>query len=437
MEGDVTQSRTYYNFDRYTRFRTHDYNNNSVTFEADKGNPIPLLQTTTSFRSGSDSLGSRTVNDLLADHYNPNKPVTDTGHEFRTEKQGLFMSHSHVDYSYGPLGFHGPIGFLKRGEFVFPKIPDFSSNDVKFYGTKAISNTLPTKSAASLAQFLGELREGLPRMVGVNLLGVGKSPLKSIGGEYLNYQFGIQPLISDLKKFAKAVKNSSRIIKQYERDSGRVVRRRTGLHGANLNTHQPQLDLSDFDCIGILAPPYDTRSQFFWNTVREIGGSIPSQVHLTDSINRKVWFSGAYSYYLNSGDDVISRMDRYEQLANKLLGTRLTLDVLYQLAPWSWLIDWYADIGDIITSASAFTNDRLVLRYGYLMVTTVAKRQLIANVNLGPGFNTNTATEFRTTRKERFRASPYGFALSPENFSDGQWAILAALGMTKSPRGLK
>jgi len=38
---------------------------------------------------------------------------------------------------------------------------------------------------------------------------------------------------------------------------------------------------------------------------------------------------------------------------------------------------------------------------------------------------------FQVTQKERYRASPYGFGTNPENYSPSQWAILAALGLTK------
>jgi hypothetical protein len=41
---------------------------------------------------------------------------------------------------------------------------------------------------------------------------------------------------------------------------------------------------------------------------------------------------------------------------------------------------------------------------------------------------------YRSERKERWKATPYGFGLNMAGFTDQQWAILAALGMTKSPR---
>ncbi|DAD52025.1 maturation protein [ssRNA phage Gerhypos.3_8] len=398
------------------------------------GEVVTCKQTTTSHR-GSD-LANRTVADLLG-QYDATKPVTDNGHEFRTEKQSIHFSIPHIDFSGRDVEFHGPWGYGSYGTYWdnnFPVAPQVSQNDIRVYGTKAINQAIPTKSAASLAQFLGELREGLPALVGVNLLR-GKGSTNSIGSEYLNYQFGIAPLLNDIKKFASAVKNSSRIIKQYERDSGRVVRRKRGLSGLTLNTHE-ETELSKWEAVG--QPQYVSGwYPDFWNSFRNSGGKTESSVTQIYHTTRRAWFSGAFSYYLNSGDDVIARFDRYEQLANKLLGTRLTLEVLYQLTPWSWLADWFADIGDIISSASAFASDRLVLRYGYLMVHTVSRNQFTSSAVLPSGQRIHPSTEYKTERKERFRASPYGFGIDSSAFTDYQWAILGALGMTKAPRSLR
>jgi len=37
---------------------------------------------------------------------------------------------------------------------------------------------------------------------------------------------------------------------------------------------------------------------------------------------------------------------------------------------------------------------------------------------------------YYSEKKERIRASPYGFGRTPGSFSDRQWSILTALGMS-------
>lgn len=149
----------------------------------------------------------------------------------------------------------------------------------------------------------------------------------------------------------------------------------------------------------------------------------------------KYSFSGAYTYLLNVDDTMLGRLERFEQISNLLLGTRLTPSVLWELAPWSWLTDWFWNVGDIISNASSLSDDGLVLRYGYLMRHTLAfnRYTISSGVTLQGGLKTGpiTATFTRET-KERVKATPYGFGLDPASFSAGRWAILGALGLTKS-----
>jgi hypothetical protein len=124
---------------------------------------------------------------------------------------------------------------------------------------------------------------------------------------------------------------------------------------------------------------------------------------------------------------------------NFLLGTEITLDTIWQLTPWSWLFDWFGNVGDILTNASYIGSDGLVLRYGYLMnhVKIVQKYHMPSGATFrggaktGPIYNTLTFES-----KERTRATPYGFGSSLSSLSEKQWAILGALGLTRAPKTL-
>jgi hypothetical protein len=133
-----------------------------------------------------------------------------------------------------------------------------------------------------------------------------------------------------------------------------------------------------------------------------------------------------------------AKLESYEQKAN-ILGTRLTPEVLWELAPWSWLFDWQANVGDILSNLSLLSADGLVMRYGYLMCHTLAYNRYVipAGARFTPGVETGPIfTVLGRETKERVRATPYGFGLNPDSFSIRQWAILGALGLTKTPRAL-
>ncbi len=393
-------------------------------------------QVTTSYRSGKRTADDVTPEQLIVDT-GGNRDMYDTGHPFQTELRTLSVSHPRVHIANnhplfsGRQFFNGPL--VNNG--IFGEIPDW---DKVHYGTIAFNKTYPTKSVAGMATFLGELKDGLPDMLGSNLYKLinknaffGKNPAsgvgKSLGSEYLNFQFGWVPFVADLKKMLYVVLNSYEIIKQYKRDSGRVVRRK--YHFPDSSTTDSNNNRVTYAATGPLDAEYfrrkgDGGSQDYYDS---------SSAGYTITRNFASYsFSGAYSYYLNMNDEFMGRMEKYSQLANKLLGLRLTPDVVWALAPWSWLADWFSDIGISLENATALSNDGLVMRYGYLMrkstnITLVhADKYQFNNADF---YNINTVRT--TVRKERVKApTPYGFGLQPSDLSDKQWSILAALGMT-------
>lgn len=160
--------------------------------------------------------------------------MMDLGHEFETVKK--YVEHGrlpnvHVHASQGIYDYvyDGPWvakeGLVGPTSSLYPAVPSDLRNRMVALGTTAIARTIPTNSVASAAQFLGELREGLPAVPGSNLIGKSGSP-SAYADEFLNYSFGIKPLLSDLQKFAEAGRTSVKVIDQLKRDSGRLVRRR-------------------------------------------------------------------------------------------------------------------------------------------------------------------------------------------------------------------
>jgi len=154
---------------------------------------------------------------------------------------------------------------------------------------------------------------------------------------------------------------------------------------------------------------------------------------------KDVWFSGAYTYHLPTDDGLIGRLERYEAEADRLLGIELTPAVLWELTPWSWLVDWLFDIGNLFQTSTLLSSDGLGLKYGYLMCHTRETHtyswqkgiQFINGTSSGPIYNT-----LRRETKERVKATPYGFGSAVTGFTSHQWAILGALGLTKAPNVL-
>jgi len=147
------------------------------------------------------------------------------------------------------------------------------------------------------------------------------------------------------------------------------------------------------------------------------------------------WFSGAYTYYF--GD--VNNMDQinvWARDADKILGLGITPEVIWNAAPWSWLLDWFTNVGTNVTNWTNFSQDGLVLRYGYLMRTFKSTHVHSADgVRFYNDRRPGTVTlKYEVLSKERVKATPFGFGSNPNTWSARQWAILASLGMTRSPR---
>lgn len=354
-------------------------------------------------------------------------PFETTKHEYEDDARIISTTHLTGSYRYSQSGpLYAKSNLLGSSDSLWPVINTMDmSNDMIMKGTTAIANTIPTNPAASTAQFLGELREGLPKLPGAKLVG-GSGPLSARGAdEYLNYQFGLAPLIKDVQDIGHAVQSTSRILAQLRRDSGRLVRRRF-----------------DFPVDRIVDTPVVQSTSFYGAPSRRTGSTgayiAGGQLIKERVTETRTWFSGAYTYFYAEGDNLLGKLRRAEQNANALLGLRITPELAWELTPWSWAVDWLVNLGDVIHNLSAFTRDGLVMPWGYVMQTksvTDTYRLSGLNFNSGPQ-SVSTYQRFKTTVKKRVKATPYGFGLDTGAFTERQWAILAALGVSRASRQL-
>jgi hypothetical protein len=295
-----------------------------------------------------------------------------------------------------------PAGFIRPFDaFV---TPSNSSLDAK--GTTAIARTEPTKAQADIATFIGELRsDGLPRLRPDNMQRQVKRA-RAAGSDYLNVEFGWAPLVSDLRKMAHAVKHSHSIIQNYRKHgNGQKIRRRY-----------------------VFPTEHDTWSGDYGNFI-----PYPSDVGVfgqgTIAVRRQqdMWFSGAFRYYVPIGDSAAERVAEYASNAQKLLGVDVTPETVWNVSPWSWLVDWQANVGDVLHNISAMGRDGLVMQYGYMMAHSLDEVSKIASY--GGAYASGVIT---SETKVRRPATPYGFGFDMTQLTAKQSAILVALGLSRT-----
>lgn len=362
----------------------------------------------------------------------------DNGHPFNTVKRTAILSHKRAvvygdrdntgqSFYRGPLVCSAPNGY-------WLDVPDVNSN---YYGSSAISATIPTKANTSIAEDIAQMlsMQEFPRaQLGKDILSLFTKAdfFRTLGNSYLNLEFGWATFIQDLKGVISSLQLQSKVLNQLYRDNGKTVRRQFYFPWIE---NYVDLGLTQYPTILFRNPSNDARFYSLFSGDSGSGGK--GQLSESTFLRRKIWFSGEYIYHLAGGIDPTSTFERYFQLADKLLGVKITPSVLWQLTPWTWLADWVSDLGSIMDNYSLFQQDNLVLRYGYLMCKTDYDHIYASP----PGAFRHSKigivqTTWRTTRKERVRATPFGFGLDPATFTLQQWAILGALGISKAPRSL-
>jgi len=315
--------------------------------------------------------------------------------------------------------FCSPIAADSAEPSVFSRQTELDAQILEARGKapQAIALSNPVHPEVDLATALGELYgDGLPSMAGHTLWKERTRIARGAGGEYLNAQFGWLPLVSDLKKFAKTVRDSNNIVEQFERGSG--VRQKRAFHWPDVESslQGKSVTTSMF--------PADTQT---WGT---------STLSYSEVTTKSMWFSGAFKYYVPK-----SGLARYTALANKLYGARLTPDVVWNLAPWSWALDWFGNTGDVLANISQLGPDASVMEWGYMMTGRSTVRDIWGAIK-GTSHPANpvrdqlipVSTTVLSGSKVRVVGSPYTFSANLPVLTPRQIAILAALGLSRSPR---
>lgn len=363
----------------------------------------------------------------------------DWGAAFVTERSTV-DSNIHVfkatgKYSTLPYG-HDQVGpvLLAGWEVPAPLYTEYENtqrSQIDFgLGGTAIARTRPGKPLIDLATTIGELRsEGLPRMFGSMMARAQtvRDVFRQGGNEYLNAQFGWAPLMRDITTLATSARATREILERKEREVTRLIRRRYHFRD-DIETVQSTPASHELSTTGPSVPLFSVRH------------SVVTPVEITHTVT-KSYFSGGFRFFYPDYPKAYAALAEIEDKANALLGTRLDPEVLWNLHPWTWLADWFFNTGDLLGNLSALTVDNLVMQYGYIMSETTQTREVTypaiwqrtgtSTWARASGPLTNTMVKHR---KMRSKASPFGFGLNPDSFTESQWAILGALGMS---HGLK
>jgi len=284
----------------------------------------------------------------------------------------------------------------------------------------------PGNPTAQLGQAVGELHQ-IPTIPLIFQRGLANKfrnlrdrglLLKKAGSEYLNLQFGWFPFVKDLRDAVKTQQSIQTRLDQLRRDNGKKVRRRGSVSSSSTQSST----VGNVNLYPILTNEFYPNSSVPF----EAGSSVTTT---TDSH----WFSARFRYFIPNIDS-----PDWESKAKRILfGTTLTPSLVWELTPWSWLIDWSTNVGDVLSNMSANAAENLVAEYAYLMSTrtfeeTIMGRGVMQSVfPITQYFPISAEVTRKTEFKLRSVANPYGFGLTYAGLNTRQMLILAALGLSR------
>lgn len=183
---------------------------------------------------------------------------------------------------------------------------------------KLLANTNPSRPVVDLPIFVFELRE-IPHL----FKGYGDNWLKNVANGNLSYQFGIKPLISDLKSLLNFADEFAKREREVEALASGGLRRKQSLwKGSN---------------------------QDFIASRQTNSGAPGSAFH---SIQRTtVEETWGFVRWIPTAAMPKTSEERKRLARRAVLGLEIDFSTFWNIMPWSWLIDWTSSVGNYLAAS--------------------------------------------------------------------------------------
>jgi hypothetical protein len=277
----------------------------------------------------------------------------------------------------------------------------------------------PAKPRVSLSIALVELKDA-PQLLFKKL-----NSFRSLGNNYLALEFGWKPFLSDIRRWFASISKIDAQIAYLRNNNGKRIRR-----GGTLLETKNQI-----------AGPTTTYSAMHKYSVTpwfDFCMSTNNMSKTTETVEDiKCWFKGSFRYYIPGLES--QKWGKYRAI-RQLWDLELGPEQVYNLIPFSWLVDWFSNLGDVVSNLASSMEDNLVADYAYVMYsktkqirTTYSWSAWQQTESGGPiKWAPHTAGNIiETSAKSRVAASPFGFNWEFPDFTAWQLSILSALGISR------
>jgi len=396
------------------------------------------------------------------DQVNPGPPYQ-TGGPFCSIEYEVPGAERHPGGSSGSLGNpNNPTGTysMYNGDYLcgstwlddsfgsYPAVTKPANNSLSAYYARAWDQLKPQIPQWNATQFIYELRD-LPGMLETTANGFHNA-WRSFGGGYsttfmhpshiadqfLNEQFGWVPFISDIQKFLDTWDKSGDYISNMVRNNRTWMKRSRVLEESDSTSLIGGFGVAD--CIpsdGIL----DWTSNNMCKVANLLGtGSIKGYTLYHLRVTKRIWATGSFLFYRPEFDINDPDFDSGLMTVRRALtqyGFRINPSVLYKITPWTWALDWFTNLGRHIDRLNDFVEDGIVSRNLYVMESHERTMTKTCFLNYYKGPVTLQWQRRLAVKKREVADGPYGFNVPWANISPRQWAILGAIGISRTSSG--
>jgi len=336
----------------------------------------------------------------------------------------------------------GSIGLV--GTYSFPMRP--TPQQISGYAGALMRQSAPAKPEVNLMRVIGELRDAHHLFRAANYR---PRNVREVAGSYLNYVFGVKPTQSDFRRVADVVLHLDPYIGRYVR-SEKVRLRRSRTRELFRDSKSGTLVAKKF---GSASPSYADFPLTSGVNLRVSNTIFFSEYSFGDVWNpdfswsltavRSVRSFATFEYFIPEPDGLEGRLRRYRQLATAAVGGGLDAPTAYDLTPWTWVVDWFVDVGGLLHYQQQVADNQMITTLSgssyYEEVKAIAS---FHGIRYAPGTNVGAwpseatrqpaaVSTFHQVFHQRRSGSPY--AISPTwDLSTQQWAIAAAMGIARS-----
>lgn len=305
-------------------------------------------------------------------------------------------------------------------------------------GTDAFLRSLPKVNYAKLAEFVGEAGD-IPHQFKTSAHGFAQawvavrdvkfrsSPFmpKEAGEHFLNHQFGWVPFVHDLQSFIDTTVNIRKRILDVQKVNNTWVRtRRRLVEDKSITVLQRGFTMN-------VSP-----SGFQFDTMQDLmtiaGNSCRSYYELQQIEEKSAWSVGEFKIYRPEFDDTPTRFEELRRIRRllTLYGANINPSVLWELTPWSWLIDYFTNIGKLVETLTRIEFDSAAAREFFIMQETHSIFNFMQSFNWNSGPMRIDWPRNMWVKLRRKADNPFSFR-STVDLTSMQLAILAALGLSR------